>query len=87
MGVRIRHLEFEALGSGITYADGGDDITFFDVDLNGKWHFLGGDDHLRGSIVVGWRQTLLELEYDDDGDELDFDIELGGPYFGLQLSL
>ena len=79
--------EAAALVSGFSLSYDGDEVSFFDVDVFGRWLFLGGKDYLRGSVVLGYRMVTFDLQYEDSGDEAAIDLNLGGPYFGLQFGL
>jgi hypothetical protein len=80
-------VEVSAFAGGFSYALDGDEITFLDADLFARWALFGGQKRLRGSLVVGYRHTSLDLSYEDDDDEVDIDLTVDGPYVGLALSL
>jgi hypothetical protein len=85
--VRQGNFEVAALVTGMSLDISDVDVSFFDVDVFGRWKFLGGDDHLRGSLVIGYRMVTLDVEYDDGDDEVELDMDLTGPYIGLQFGL
>jgi hypothetical protein len=64
----------------------GDTVSFFDLDAYGKYHFMGGEDRLGASFVFGYRDTNLDLDYEDGPDEVDVELGISGPYIGLRLS-
>lgn len=84
VGVDVWRLHFEALGSGLKVDYNGDDATFYDLDLSGRFRIVGGD-HLRGSLVGGWRLAHFDVEYDDGGDHIDASLRQSGPYIGLEI--
>lgn len=85
----LRHGDFEAaaLVTGMSLDISDVDVSFFDIDLFGRWKFFGGDDHIRGSLVIGYRMVTLEVDYDDDDEEVEVDLDMTGPYIGLQFGL
>lgn len=85
-GLEFGAFDVSALGSGIKANYNGDDATFYDVDLMGRWRFIGGSDgHLSGAVFVGWRKTAVELDYTDGSDHTQADIHVAGFYYGLGL--
>lgn len=64
----------------------GDSVSFFDLDAYGKYHFMGGEDRLGASFVFGYRETNLDIDYEDGADEVDAELGISGPYIGLRLS-
>ena len=85
-GIELGAFEFAGLLSGLA-ADLGSDgsVDYFDLDLFGRWIFLGGEEQVGGALVVGWRQMDLDLEYDDEEDDVAVDIGFSGPYVGVQV--
>ena len=45
---------------------------------------LGSGDHATGHLVLGYRDVLLDLDYDDSGDAVEAEIGASGPYIGLR---
>lgn len=80
-------VELAALVGGVDYEYEDDSIFYLDADLYARWKMFGGDELLRTSLVVGYRHTELELEYDDSSTDVDADLEIGGFYLGLEVSL
>lgn len=62
------------------------DVTYLDADIFARWAVFGGDERGRGSLVLGYRWTNLDVEYDDDSDVVEADLTFSGPYLGFQLS-
>jgi len=83
-GLAFDPFELSAVFSGLTVKVDGDEATFYDLDVSARWWFAGGE-RFSGALAVGWRQTILEAEYDDEGDAADLDLEFAGPYVGLVL--
>ncbi len=86
-GVRVWRLDFEALLSGMSIDYDGDEATYLEADLNAKLALFGAPGSANGSLVVGWRQIDLDVEYDDGDAAAAVDLSFSGPYFGLQLGL
>lgn len=84
-GVRVWRVDLEALVSGMTVNYDGDEATYLEADINGKLALFGSHGSLNGSLVLGWRQVQLDVEYDDDDAAAKLDLTFSGPYFGLQL--
>ena len=80
-------LELAALASGLQVDYNDEESTIFDADIFARWKFLGGDQHLRASFVAGYRHTLFDLAYEDDGADIDTDFTISGPYAGIEVSL
>lgn len=88
LGTRIWRIDASLQAMGIAGKVDGDELSYIDLDLMAKLHLLGGEDHLGGHLTAGYRWIELELDYDnDDGDEVDGDMTLTGPYIGLTLSI
>ena len=79
----IDRFDIGALLSGIAVESGSDEAKFYDVDLMARYRFL--EQGVSLAIAGGWRFTRLDAEYDDDGDDVDVDMKLSGPYVGLSL--
>ncbi len=76
--------ELVAAVSGLEIEVDDDKVTFIDIDAYLRWCFLGGEDRLGTSLAVGWRDTTLDLDYDEDGDEVEADLGVGGLYVALR---
>lgn len=84
-GFEIGSFEISGLLSGLSVDVDDFEASMFDLDISGRWNFIGGDDHLGGSLVLGWRDVDLDLEYEDDADFVNLDFGYSGPYVGLLL--
>ena len=87
LAVWIGPVELALFAGGMDYTYEDDSVTYLDADAYARWRLLGGEKSLRASLVAGYRLTDLDLEYDDDGTEIEADLEIRGPYVGLELSL
>jgi len=71
---------------GMSGSYGGVDATLLEYDA-----FLAYElaDFLNAyaAIVVGYRELLIDVEYSDQGSDIEADLRLGGPYFGLTIGL
>lgn len=85
--VQLGALELAALVGGADYAYDDDSVYYLDADAYVRWRFLGGDERLRASLVLGYRRTEVELDYDDGSTAIDADLTLDGLYLGLEASL
>lgn len=77
----IWRIEASALIAGSKVSFNGDDLSYYDVDLQGRLRIF---EH--GWLALGWRQVHVDLQYDDGGDAVDADLTLKGPYLGFVLS-
>jgi len=84
-GIELGGLELAGLLTGLSIDVDEGKADVFDLDLFGRWNFLGGDDHLGGSVMLGWRQATIDVEYEDGDDEVAVDVDYSGPYVGLVL--
>lgn len=84
-GAALGPVEIQGLLSGISYDGGDESIEYFDLDLYGRYSFLGGNNRLSGSLVLGWRESSLDVEYEDDDSDVELDLGYSGPFVGLQL--
>jgi len=86
-GVQLGPLELSALVAGLKLQYDGDEIYYLDVDVFGRVKILGGDSHVRGSLVAGVRGQRLDVTYTDGGDTADAEIDMIGPYAGIEITL
>ncbi len=86
-GVNLGSFEGNLLVSGFSLSSGGNSGSFVDIDASLRYQLLGGDSHLRGSFILGWRQLDISLDYDDNGDTIAGDIGVSGPYVALEFTL
>lgn len=84
-GARVWRLDFEALICGMTVDYDGDEATYLEADLNAKLALFGSPGSVNGSLMVGWREVQLDVEYDDTDAAAAVDLTFSGPYFGLQV--
>jgi hypothetical protein len=86
-GFRIWRLDFEALVAGMSIDSGDDKATYLEADLNARLALFGEPGGVNGSLMLGWRQVDIDVEYTDDGDDVALDLTFSGPYFGLQIGI
>ncbi len=85
--VQVGAFEVGGHASGFQVDYDGDEAQFLDLDVNARYHFLGGNSRASGSIMVGYRSLQLEVDYtDDSGENVDLDLDFSGPFLGAQLS-
>lgn len=85
-GIELGDFEVAGLLSGtkIHYSDL--DTTYYDLDLFARWRFIGGNNRMRGSILLGYRYMDVDFDYDDGDDRVEGDLVLDGPYLGVLFS-
>ena len=86
-GVQLGPVELSALVGGLKIEYDDDEIFYLDVDVFGRIKILGGNDRIRGSLVAGVRGQRIDVTYEDGGDTADADVDLIGPYAGIELTL
>lgn len=85
--VQIDRFEIGVLLAGLGVEIDGDELAFVELDVHARYRLFGlTGDRVAGSIGIGWRHLDIAAEYDDDGDSVDVDIEVSGPYFGFLIS-
>ena len=84
--VDVGPLEVSLIGSGLTGTYSDIEATVLDLDLLGEYRF---DEFLgfHGSLVFGYRYIAIDVEYTDDGSDVDADLNFSGPYIGLALGI
>jgi len=87
VGVQLGGIELAALVSGFSLSLDDNEGRFVDADVFARWHVLGGKNHVRSSLILGWRQVDLDVEYEDGGDAFEAEVTLSGPYLGLEITL
>ena len=78
--------ELSLLGSGITGSYDDMDASVIDLDLMGEYTFeklLG----FRGSLILGYRYITIDVEYTDEGSDVEAELDFSGPYVGLALGI
>ena len=84
--VEFWRLELEALVEGMSVDIDGDEATYFDYDVAGRFR-LGGIGPVDAHLTAGYRRIELDAEYEDSGDDIETDFTLDGVYFGLRVSI
>ena len=80
-GARFGPFQVEALASGTRLDFEGDTLDYYDLDLNARY------DLFRGAwLGAGWREVGADVEFDDDGADVEVDLRLRGPYLALTLA-
>ena len=87
VGVNLGKIEGNILISGFSVDAGGNSGSYIDIDAALRWKLLGGQDHVRTSIIVGWREVNIELDYTDSGDSIEADFGISGPYLAFEVTL
>jgi hypothetical protein len=67
----------------------GNSLEYLDLDLRGTFHLFGApllDQRGAGHLVLGYKVTDLELEYQDGTEFGAANLEITGPYLGLRFS-
>jgi len=74
-----------AIGSGLTGEYDGIEGTILDLDFMASYQFdfVG----FYWGIVGGYRYMKSDIEYEDDGSDVEADLTFDGPYFGLTIGL
>lgn len=62
------------------------DARIIDLDVSGRFHMFGGEDHLGGWLVAGYRRYDIDADYDDGDSKVKADFTLDGPYVGIDIS-
>lgn len=86
-GVMLGDLEANLLVSGFSISAEGNSGSYIDLDASLRYKLFGGQNHVRSSIIAGWRQIDIELDYTDSGDSIDGDIRVSGPYLAFEVTL
>jgi len=84
--VWIGDFEASVLLSAIEADVEGDKATYYDLDAYLRYHLFGFAKHGGASIMVGYREAALDVEYDDGDDRVELDLSFSGPYAGIQIS-
>ncbi|MEZ5976677.1 MAG: hypothetical protein R3F34_00430 [Planctomycetota bacterium] len=82
-GVDFGDLEVQGLLGVLSLDVGDNEATYVDADVYARYFLLGGEDHVRAAIVLGYRSIDLDVSYDDGDDRVDFDVQVSGPYLGV----
>jgi hypothetical protein len=82
-GFEIGRFGASASLAGMSLEIDDDEGTYLDLDAQLRYRLFGGDDHLRGSLMVGYRRIGLDAEYEDGSDDVEFDVTFDGFYFAF----
>lgn len=85
--VWVGPVQLSGFVGGMDISSQGDSLTYVDADVYARWKLFGGSELLRASLVVGYRLTDFQLQYDDGSNSVDTDLRVAGPYIGLEASL
>ncbi len=85
--VQLGAFEIGALVSGVQLDLDGDEVFYLNGDIYGRLRLFGGSKRVRGSLVVGYWLTEMDVDYDDGSTLIDVDVMLQAPYVGLEVSL
>jgi hypothetical protein len=69
-------------GLGVEFDDA--DISYYEVDAFAGFR-LFGEGRIQGNLIAGYRAIGLDCEWDDQGRNLDADVDFQGPYIGFKL--
>lgn len=78
-------LELQGVVSGMSASVDDGDVTYLDADAFLRFALFRPNSRGRGSIVLGYRWTDLDVEYDDDADVVEADLTFSGPYLGIEI--
>ncbi len=85
--VHVGSIELGGHIAGFSIDYDGNEAEFIDMDLMGRYHFIGGSTRASGSIMLGFRSITLDVDYEGDGNErVVADLDFSGPFIGAQLS-
>lgn len=85
--VWIGPVELAALAGAMQLDYDGDSASYLDADVYARWKLFGGRELLRTSLLLGYRYTNLEVDYEDGSSDVDVDFAIEGAYIGLEVSL
>lgn len=80
-GVDLGPVSVDGLLAGISIDYSGDSLTFYDLDLRGRWEMW---DHAH--LIVGYKRWVVDLEYEDGAENVELDVTADGPYFGIAIA-
>ncbi len=86
-GVHLGDLEANLLVSGFSIDAEGNSGSYVDIDASLRWKLFGGENHVRTSLIAGWREVDIELAYTDSGDDVEGEIGISGPYLAFEVTL
>ncbi len=82
--VDIGRVRLEGLGQALEIEIEGDDVALYDIDLAASVRLLNAAG-FGAYLTGGYRMINAQANYDDDGTQVDLDIELSGPYIGATI--
>lgn len=85
LGWDIWRFQVALLVSGISYASNGQSVSYYDLDAELRFNFIGHESRLQGWVSAGYRQIGTDFSYNDAGARIDSDLTLKGPFLGLVL--
>jgi len=83
--VSLGPFDLAAFAGGMAYDYDDDSVSFLDADVFARWRIFRAG--FSGALVVGYRLTDVDLDYDDDSSQVDVDVRVSGPFVGLDLGL
>ena len=84
-GIDLGRLDFSALLGGVDVNIGGDEASFYDLDLMARLELFGKGGKVLGDVVLGYRYVDLQVDYEDGSEAVDAAVRLSGPYLGLSI--
>lgn len=85
VGGGIWRIDFDVLAGFLDVEIDDVDARYLDVEAMARLRLFDAGFH--GDLVAGYRWMDIDVAYEDDGDDVDADIELSGPYIGLSIGL
>lgn len=86
-GLEVAGFDLEGVLGGLSVNIDGDEATVLDLDVGLSYELVDIGGAVMGHIMVGYRSFDIDVQYDDDDGEVDFDSSFSGPYFGISLWL
>ncbi len=86
LGSRLGPVRLGLTGSGLSGSYEGMEATVADLDFSAEFSF-GDLLPFYTSLVGGYRYVLIEVEYEEQGSDIDADVDLSGVYFGLTVGI
>ena len=62
------------------------DGQLLDIDLHGRVRIFGSGDRFLGHAALGYRYVDTDFEFNDGSDQVKADLDISGPYLGLNFS-
>jgi hypothetical protein len=84
--VELWGLALNAHVHGLDGSFSGIEGSLVDYDASLSWRFLDGVG-LFAALVAGYRELRVDVEYEEDGSDIEADLAIGGPYLGLTVGL